>query len=73
MYIVVKIHNNVMGRALECRDMDDAVESCRDWAEEQFQRPLTDEEEEDLENHGNVIDLSDADNHYTFQIGIVER
>ena len=72
MYIVAKIHNNELGRAFLVHDVEQGKNEVRAMAEEQFQRPLNDEELEDLENYCHVINLSDADNHYTFQVGIVE-
>ena len=71
-YIVAKIHNSSLGKVIGVSSLEEATENLIDWAEEQFQRKLTEEELEEIENCQELIDYSDADNHYSFSIGIVE-
>ena len=72
MYIVAKIHNNSLGKVVQAKDEADAKDIAKGWAEEQFQRPLTDEEVDDLENTFEVYNEDDADNLHCISIGIVE-
>jgi hypothetical protein len=71
-YIVAKIHNQSLGKVVEASSMEDGNNIIRDWFNNQFQRDLNDEERDDLENNGEVCNMEDPDNHYTFSIGIVE-
>lgn len=72
MYIVAKIHNNSLGRAIEVDSEAHGKDIVREWAEDQFQRGLTDEEIENLENYWEIYDDSDPENVYAFSIAIVE-
>ncbi|MCK9433724.1 MAG: hypothetical protein M0R32_02620 [Candidatus Cloacimonetes bacterium] len=73
MYIAAKIHNQALGKVVECPDEDFAKKIIKDWAEEQFQRPLNEDEEKSLENELEIYNDEDPDNLYTFSIGITER
>lgn len=73
MYIAVRIHNNSLGRCVECPDGEaEAKDIIRGWAEEQFGRPLTEEEIKGLEDSMDIYNEEDADNIYCFSIGITE-
>jgi predicted house-cleaning noncanonical NTP pyrophosphatase (MazG superfamily) len=72
MYIVAKIHNSSLGKVVEAKNEADAKDILRGWAEEQFERPLTDEEIDDMEDYLEVVNEDDIDNIFTFSIGLVE-
>ena len=72
MYIAVKIHNNSLGRVVSCNDEEHAKETVKNWAIEQFNRPLTEAELDRLENELEIFDESDADNIFCFSVGIAE-
>jgi len=71
--IVTKIHNNSLGKVVSASSFDEAKDILRGWAEKQFQRPLTDEEIDDLEDEMEIYDDTDSDNIYSFSVGIVEE
>ena len=71
-YIVAKIHNNSLGRTVEVSSEAEGKDILRGWAEEQFQRPLEDEEIDDIENNLEIYNEDDSDNIFCFSIGIVE-
>lgn len=66
---VAKIHNNSLGACYEVESEAEGIDMIRGMAENQLQRPLTDEEIDDLHNYLEVINFDDADNHYTWAIG----
>lgn len=71
-YIACKIHNNSLGKtiAVDSETMGKAL--IQTWAEEQFGRPLTDEEINNLDDTLEIYNDEDSDNIYTFSLGIVE-
>ena len=73
MYIAVRIHNNSLGKVVKVKDENDGKDIIRGWAEEQFERPLTDEEIDGLENEPEIYNEDDADNLFCFSVGIVEE
>jgi len=72
MYIAVKIHNNSLGTVKHAENEDAAKDIVRDWAEKQFERGLTDEEIESLDNELEIYNEDDPDNLWCFSVGIVE-
>ena len=72
MYIIAKNHNNSLGKVERVENETEGKDKIRGWAEDQFQRPLTDEEIDSLENNLEIYNEDDADNLYCFSIGIVE-
>ena len=71
-YIVAHIHNNSLGKVVEAPSESEGKDILRGWAEGQFERPLTDEENDSLENNLEVYNEEDADNIFCFSIGIIE-
>jgi hypothetical protein len=71
--IVAKIHNNTLGKCISVETLEDGKELIKSWAGEQFQRPLTQDELDSLEEVLEVYNDEDSDNHYTFTIGILEQ
>lgn len=70
--IACRIHNNSLGRCLAVSDEEAGKATLKEWAEEQFGRPLTNDEKESLENSLEIYNDEDPDNIYTFSLGIVE-
>lgn len=71
-YIVCRIHNNSLGKTIAVENEDEGKDVLRGWAEEQFQRPLTDTEIDDLNDKLEIYNDEDSDNLFTFSLGIVE-
>jgi len=71
-YIIAKIHNNSLGTVRQVASEEEGKDIIRAWAEEQFQRPLTDDETDDLNDRLEIYNEEDSDNIYTFSIGAVE-
>jgi hypothetical protein len=71
-YIAASIHNNGLARVIGAASEQDAKAMVRLMAEDQFGRPLTDDELDDLHNTGQIYNDSDADNVVTFDVGYVE-
>jgi hypothetical protein len=72
MLFVCRIHNNSLGATLEVKSWEEGKDLLRGMAEDQFQRPLTDEEIDMLENEQEIFNDEDSDNIYTFSYGIIE-
>jgi hypothetical protein len=72
MLFVCRIHNNSLGSTLEVKSWEEGKDILRGMAEDQFQRPLTDEEIDMLENEQEIYNDEDSDNIYTFSFGIIE-
>lgn len=71
-YIAASIHNNGLARVIGATSEQYAKAIVRLMAEDQFGRPLTEEELNDLRNTGQIYNDSDADNIVTFTVGSVE-
>lgn len=71
-YIVVKIHNQSLGKVVEVSSLEEGMGIIRDWFFEQFNRSINDEETDSLINTYEVYNDEDFDNHYTFSIGIID-
>lgn len=71
-YIAARIHNNSLGKVVEVFSESEGKDILRGWAEDQFQRPLTDEEIDDLEDNLEICNEDDPDNIFCFSIGLVE-
>lgn len=71
-YIVCKIHNGSLGSILGFDSKEETQDVLRGMAEEQFERDLTPEEIDDLNDKLEIINDEDCDNIYTFSIGILE-
>lgn len=69
-YLVIKIHNNSVSNVLTAKNEDEAKDLARGAAENQFGRPLTDEEIDDLNDKLEIYNDEDSDNLYTFSIWI---
>ncbi len=70
-FLAITIHNNSIGRISSHNTWEDAVNELRARAEITMQRELTSEEFSLLENDGSFYDESDADNYYSWEIGII--
>ena len=71
-YIATIIRNNSLGKVVEVDSLEDGQLLIQEWAKNQFERDLTEEEEESLENDYEIYNDSDQCNVYTFAVGIVE-
>ena len=69
---VAKIHNNSLGACISIESYDAGKALIKKMAEEQFQRPLTESELEDIDDNMELYNDDDADNVYTFSIGAAE-
>lgn len=70
---VARIHNGSLGTAVHVNSMEDGETVIRAWVKDAFNRELTQEENEILEETAEFIDNSDSDNNFTFSIGEIEN
>lgn len=71
-YVVVKIHNQSLGKIVEVESIEKGLNIIREWFEDQFGRDMYDDELDDLENLMEIYITEDNDNQYTFSVGIIE-
>lgn len=72
MIIATRIHNNSLGRTVSVKSEKEGQDLLKEWAEEQFGRPLNEEEREALLNENEIVNEDDADNIFCFSLGFVE-
>jgi hypothetical protein len=70
-YIVARIHNNSLGSVIEVSSQEEGKDIIRGMAEEQFNRPLTDDEIDHLEDNLEIYNEEDSDNIFCFSLGII--
>lgn len=70
--IAARIHNSSLGKTVTVESIEAGQKLIKEWAEEQFGRELTHEENDGLENELEIYNDEDGDNIYTFAIGICE-
>ena len=66
---VARIHNNRLGSCVMVGTINDGINLIREYVQHQFNRELTAEENEILENDYEFYNDDDADNIFTFSIG----
>ena len=71
--IVVDIHNAHLGIVFEVDSVEEGKSAIKELAENKLQRSLTDQENESLENEFEVYNDDDADNVWSYSIGLVEQ
>lgn len=71
-YVVVKIHNQRLGKIVEVESIEKGLNIIRGWFQDQFGRDMYDDELDDLENLMEIYIAEDNDNQYTFSVGIIE-
>lgn len=69
---VAKIHNNQLGRCVEVQSSGKGIALIEEMFREQFNRDLTPEEAETLENDFSLVIDNDPDNVFSFCIGMME-
>lgn len=72
-YIACRIHNNSLGKVVSVNSEDEGKNMLRAWAEDQFQRPLTDSEIDDLNDKLEIYNDDDQNNIFSFSLGIIEE
>lgn len=72
-YIVCIIHNNSLSRTFSVQNEEEGKEAILDLFFEQFQRTMNEEELDELEDYLEVENEEDANNHYCFSIGMLEK
>jgi hypothetical protein len=70
--IVVKIHNNSLGRMFSVKDEAEGIQFIKGMAEDQLERELTVDEMEELENNLELFNDEDHNNEYCWAIGKIE-
>ena len=70
--IVVDIHNARLGSVFEVDSLEEGKSAIKKLAENKLQRVLNDQENESLENELEVYNEEDADNVWSFSMGLVE-
>ena len=70
--IVVDIHNAHLGSVFEVDSLEEGKSAIKKLAENKLQRVLNDQENESLENELEVYNEEDADNVWSFSMGLVE-
>ena len=71
--IVVDIHNAHLGMAFEVDSLEEGKSAIKELAEHKLSRELNNEENESLENEFEVYNDDDADNVWSYSIGLVEQ
>lgn len=71
--IVAVIHNQSLNKVQEVSSIDEGKLAIRDLFAAQMGRVVNDEETDDLEDFLEICNMDDAENHWTFSIGIVEK
>ena len=71
--IVVDIHNARLGSVFGVESVEKGQAIVKKLAEDKLQRELNDEENESLENDLEVYNDDDADNVWSYSIGLVEQ
>ena len=69
---VARIHNGSLGTCVRVNSFVDGENVIRDWVRDQFGRDITEDENEILVNTGEFYSDEDADNEYTFSLGMLE-
>lgn len=69
--IAVKIHNNSLGQMFQVSSFEQGVKEIKNWAAEQFGRPLTDFEIEGAEQSYEIYNDDDPDNVFCFSLGVL--
>ena len=69
---VAKIHNNSLGACISIESYEEGNELIKKMAEDQFGRPLTEREMEDIVDNMELYNDDDMDNVYTFSISSAE-
>ena len=70
--IVVDIHNARLGSVFEVDSFEEGKSAIKKLAENKLQRVLNDQENESLENELEVYNEEDADNVWSFSMGLVQ-
>ena len=70
--IVVDIHNARLGSVFEVDSFEEGKSAIKELAENKLQRVLNDQENESLENELEVYNEEDADNVWSFSMGLVQ-
>jgi hypothetical protein len=71
-YVVVKIHNQSLGKVIEVDSIEKGFNIIHEWFKDQFDRVMCDDELDDLENLMEINIEEDDVNQYTFAVGIIE-
>lgn len=71
--IVADIHNARLGNVFGVESLEEGQSIIKKLAENKLQRSLTDQENESLENEYEVYNDDDADNVWSYSIGLVEQ
>ena len=71
--IVADIHNARLGSVFGVESLEKGKAIVKKLAENKLQRSLTDQENESLENEFEVYNDDDADNVWSYSIGLVEQ
>ena len=66
---VARIHNNTLGSCVMVGTITDGINLIREYVQDQFNRELTADENDRLENDYESYNDDDADNIFTFSIG----
>ena len=66
---VARIHNNTLGSCVMVGTITDGINLIREYVQDQFNRELTADENDRLENDYEFYNDDDADNIFTFSIG----
>jgi hypothetical protein len=69
---VARIHNNRLGACTSVSSVDEGVKLIQQYVKDQFNRDLTENELQELQDSMEFYDESDSDNVYSFTIGQAE-
>lgn len=68
---VARIHNNSLGSCVMVETIEEGLDLIRQYVKDQFNRELTTEENDNLENNQEFYNDDDPENIVTFSVGIV--
>jgi len=68
---VARIHNNSLGSCVMVETIEEGLNLIRQYVKDQFNRELTTEENDNLENNQEFYNDDDPENIVTFSVGIV--
>jgi hypothetical protein len=70
--VVIKIHNSSVSSVYQANTVENAKALVKDLFFSQFNRPLNDEEINDLEDRLEIYNDEDHDNVFTFSVAFVD-
>lgn len=71
--IVVSIHNNSLGKVISVNTLEDGYTAVKQLSAEKLGRELTDEEKDGIDINAEFHHEDDADNAWSYAVGVVDE